>query len=341
MTTKIDSKDRKIINELWRDARQTDSSIAKRVSLSREVVRYRIKRLERLGAIKDYITLVDTGKLGYVTFHVYVRLNDFDQEKFDEIIHHIKENKYIKWLITISGQYDLFFVIMARSRRELDSHLAELYNKFDEHVSETRILSTIKIYKDVEFLYPNAKPYLKTQYKETVETQPETDKVIVNDIDYEILRIISKNARMNVVEIARCLRKKKIELTAEAVSYRMKKLQQQQIIRGYRVVLNFKKLGYLWYLLLINLRRIPLEFEPKLIESFKQDPKVIYADKTLGDWNVRMELLVKDHEEFHSDLIKIRNLVSEYLNVYDLMVIFDDHMMVSFTEGIYRDRFGK
>lgn len=338
MAIKLDIKDKKIINELWRDARQADTAIAKKIGLSREVVSYRIKRLEKLGAIKDYITLVDTARLGYITFNVYVRLRDFDTKKEKEIIDIIKKNPHVKWLINISGQYDLFYVMIARNRAEFDDQITELYNNFDEHVSASLILSSIKVMKDLEFFYPQYKLPAKRHYKETVEPAPETEKVALKRVDYEILDIISLDARMNVVDISKELKKRKFSLTPEAITYRLKKLHDMEVIRGYRAVLDYKQLGYLWYKVLLRLRRLPQRLEMQLKEYLKQNKKVLFTDKTLGEWNIRVELLVKDHDELHEELLKLRNILSDFLLNYELILIFQDHMMVSFTKGIYEKR---
>ena len=61
----LDLKDRKILYELDINARRSDSEIAKKVGLGRDVVRYRIQRLQREGYINYFMTLLNTMKLGY------------------------------------------------------------------------------------------------------------------------------------------------------------------------------------------------------------------------------------------------------------------------------------
>ncbi|MFC1723920.1 Lrp/AsnC family transcriptional regulator [Nanoarchaeota archaeon] len=151
---------------------------------------------------------------------------------------------------------------------------------------------------------------------------------------------ISVDARINVVDIARKLKRRKISMTAEAVSYRLKRLRERKVIRGYRVVLDYTKLGYQWYILLINLQMVPRRLEMRLQEALKQNKKVVFADKVLGEWDLRVELLVKDHAEFQKELIEIRNMVTGMLNNYELFLIFTDHTMVSYTKGIHENLVG-
>ena len=56
---KLDLKDRKILYELDLDARQPLTQIGKKVGLSKDVVSYRMKKLQDEGIIKNYYTVID------------------------------------------------------------------------------------------------------------------------------------------------------------------------------------------------------------------------------------------------------------------------------------------
>ena len=57
---KIDLKDRKILYELDLNSRQSLTAIGKKVGLKKDVVSYRIKKLEDEGIIKNYYAFIDT-----------------------------------------------------------------------------------------------------------------------------------------------------------------------------------------------------------------------------------------------------------------------------------------
>jgi Lrp/AsnC family leucine-responsive transcriptional regulator len=54
--TKIDLKDRKILYELDLDARQSLTQVGKKVGLKKDIVSYRIKRMQDEGIIKNFWT---------------------------------------------------------------------------------------------------------------------------------------------------------------------------------------------------------------------------------------------------------------------------------------------
>ena len=63
---RLDQKDSRILFELDRNSRQSIHDLAATTKLSRDVVSYRIGRLERTGVIQKYITIIDYGKFQFL-----------------------------------------------------------------------------------------------------------------------------------------------------------------------------------------------------------------------------------------------------------------------------------
>ena len=78
MPIKLDKKDRQILYQLDLNARQNNTKIAKIVSLSKDAVGYRIKRLEHLGIIRGYNSVIDSAKLGYLWYRIFFNLMDMN-----------------------------------------------------------------------------------------------------------------------------------------------------------------------------------------------------------------------------------------------------------------------
>ena len=62
---------------------------------------------------------------------------------------------------------------------------------------------------------------------------------MVDQLDFKILKELEINARASYVEIG-----KKIGLSPSSVRERIQKLEDSQIITGYKIALNHQKLGY-------------------------------------------------------------------------------------------------
>ena len=72
--TTLDVKDQKIILELDKNSRQSNSQIGKKVRLSKEVIKYHIDSLIEKGVILRFHTVTNYFKLGISKFKLYLRL---------------------------------------------------------------------------------------------------------------------------------------------------------------------------------------------------------------------------------------------------------------------------
>ena len=92
---KLDLKDRKLLYELDTESRQSAHQIAKKIGLSKDAVIYRINKLQEAGVIKQFHTIINVGKLGFISFRLYLKLQNTTPEKEEEIIEYLKSQKII------------------------------------------------------------------------------------------------------------------------------------------------------------------------------------------------------------------------------------------------------
>ena len=64
---KLDLKDRKILYHLDFDSRQSFRAIGKKVGLSKDVVTDRVKKLVENGIIKNFYTVINPLKIGFIS----------------------------------------------------------------------------------------------------------------------------------------------------------------------------------------------------------------------------------------------------------------------------------
>ncbi len=110
----LDGTDISILRCLQQNARLTIKEIATEVNLSSTPVFERIKRMEREGFIKKYVTVLDAEKL-HKGFIVYcsVKLSPLNKkvaEEFCDTIRHIPE---VTECYNISGKYDYLLKVHA------------------------------------------------------------------------------------------------------------------------------------------------------------------------------------------------------------------------------------
>ena len=78
--TKIDPIDRKILQELSKDGRQSNTDLANRIGLSPSACLRRVQELERTGVIKGYRAILDAEQMGR-SFIAYLAVGLSDHSK--------------------------------------------------------------------------------------------------------------------------------------------------------------------------------------------------------------------------------------------------------------------
>ena len=329
MTTDLDAKDKKIIHFLSVNARMPDSQIAKDVELSRAAVTYRIKRLEKLGIMKKYVAWINTVDLGYNNFHIYLKLRNFTVEKLNKILKIIKDDPNIKWLVTLGWPYDLFFVMSAKNMQDLDIKLKELYSNFEEDILNTKIHLVDSIIKDVPPFFSELLKYPKAHNIQELKKAIKLDKT-----DVQILEFISENARAHVVDIADNLKTKIKSITPEAVSYRMKKMKEMGVLKKYSADLDYRKLGFHWFMIIFKLNKISKDLDNKIRLLCNPRSKIRYVDKTI-DHRIRIQILANNLEEVNEEISVIRAGFEGSIEDYEVLPLFDQYVLTTMPKGIY------
>lgn len=106
-TENLDSVDIHILRCLQQDARITIKDLSREVNLSASPVFERIKRMEREGYIKRYVTVLDAEKLhkGFIVF-CSVRLSPLNKKVAEEFCKIIQDIPEVTECYNISGHYD-------------------------------------------------------------------------------------------------------------------------------------------------------------------------------------------------------------------------------------------
>ncbi len=110
----LDATDVAILRALQQDARLTTKEISLKVNLSSTPVFERVKRLEREGFIKRYITVLDAEKLnkGFVVF-CSIKLNPINKQSASDFCRRIQDIPEVTECYNISGRFDFLLKVHA------------------------------------------------------------------------------------------------------------------------------------------------------------------------------------------------------------------------------------
>lgn len=297
MIENLNLKDRKILFELDRNCRQSNSDIAKKVGLSKDSVGYRIKQLEKNKILSGYRTIIDVSSIGYIQHRVALKLIDINSKTMNDLVSFLKKEKGV-WIIGYNeGEWD--FAIVYASKKSIDFYLffEKFMEKFRKFVKD-KLISELLKYDEVERVY-----LIEGKRLGHKKINFESEKVDVDKTDIEILNLLSKNARIKLIDLAEELR-----LSSMLVHQRIKKLEKKEVIIGYKADINVLKIGRDYYGVKINLNDYSeKEKIMKEIYSISEMTAVIYS---INGYDIEFDLELLGTKQYHEIINSLRNKFS-------------------------------
>jgi len=301
---KPDLKDKKILSELDKNARQTNSEIAKSVGLNKNTVNYKIQRMTKEGIITGSYAVIDSSKLGYFSIRTYLKFFNTTQEDEKKMTKWLIENEYVGVVTKIETIHDLGFIIYVKDIYEWETFLSEFKKRFRKYFWNEKV----NIFSRV---YHYRRNYILGDKKSSeYEIVGGNELAKCDDFDKKILNLLAKDARMSLIDLAQ-----KLKRPERTIAFRIKQLEKKKIIQGYRISLNLDKIGYDYYK--INFVLNDCSNKDQIFEFCQNHINVIFIDETLGNWDFEIDVETKGRQE----LLSLINEIKQKFDIRETEVI--------------------
>ncbi|MBU2615764.1 MAG: Lrp/AsnC family transcriptional regulator [Nanoarchaeota archaeon] len=296
----INNLDKKILYELSQNCRKTDSKIGKKLRRSKQVIRYRIRRLEEEGFIQSYSALIDFRALGFDGVRIYLKFRNISPVKEEEIYNKMKEDDLFLWTVNLEGDVDIGFYAWIKD-------ISNFYDRWEKFFGTYRkYILRQELYLSKSMVHYPVKILTSEKSQTVLEVGGVKEETNVDKKDYEILKILSRHANSSLVDIA-----SSVGISAKLVSYRIKQLEKKKVILAYNAIIDEKKLGYKMYKVdfyLLNHTRLE-----EMYEFARTHLNIKNLMKTIGGPDYEIEVLVKD-------VIELRKLIDEIMEKFSDVV---------------------
>jgi Lrp/AsnC family transcriptional regulator for asnA, asnC and gidA len=149
----------------------------------------------------------------------------------------------------------------------------------------------------------------------------------IDETDYEILKVLLKNARMKTIDIAR-----QLQTTEIVVRYRIKKLIERGIIIGFKPFLNVYKLGYVYFKLHLTLYNLTPEKKKSVFTYVHTHPNTVHCTELVGGADLETEFQVKSNQEFYQHLKELREKFGGIIRHYEFMQYTEEYKFTYLPE---------
>ena len=330
MNTKyeLDVKNRKILTELDINARQSNNQIGKKVGLSKEVVKYRIDKLVENGIIIRFHTVINYFKLSIIKFKLYLRLTNVTKEKLEEIGQYFYKHTKTEWVVLTTGRWDMIIGFLVNNVNEFDDEIQTILNKFSNYIQEKAVTTTI-------YLAHNTREFLKTKsskeiskivYHTTKDKQENID-----NIDENIIKIITNNARIPITDIA-----KKLNTTPRIIQYHLKELERKNIILAYKVHLEPKTLGRIFCKAIIYLANTTENKLKNFMNYASSLQGAIWPQRVMGNWDFELDFELESYDNFQDIVSDLKEKFPDIIKNHEFCIVSKEFKLDLFP-NCYRE----
>ena len=168
---------------------------------------------------------------------------------------------------------------------------------------------------------------------ETVEEEKKKNKEVyqVDDKDLKILGMLANDARRPLFKISESL-----DLSADAVSYRIKRMVNSGYITRFVPAINYQLLGYNVYAVLMDLRSFSPKEDATLREFFRTDRNILWAVKTIGKYNILFYITTTTPDGVHETMLHLREQFPEKIRGYETFIASEQYKYTYFPEELIR-----
>jgi DNA-binding Lrp family transcriptional regulator len=286
----LDLKDRKILYQLDLNCRQSNAQIGKKVGLSKQVVDYRIKRMENNGVITFFWTAINTFNLGYDVFRIYITFHYVNLEKKNEIIQYFVSCRNAWAVISHTGEIDLTVIFWVKDKFEFYQFWYKTLDLYEEFFHKTSISLYIKTIDFKKTYLTSDSDKQKIAQREFYSITCSRKTIELDETDYILLNKIAVNARVPLIELS-----KRLNRSSQNVKYRIEKLIKNGIIKAFRVSIDYSKLN-----LIINKLDIYLKdhkFMQSMLNYLKNQHYLQCLNIAIGWADIEPEFVVEDIDE--------------------------------------------
>ncbi len=310
--------DKKILYELSEDGRQPISKIAKKLRISPQLANYHFSTMQKNGVFRKFLTVVDYKKLGYTYHTVFYALSRMTIGVSDKIREFLFSNPNIMSTYRYDGAWDISMGVLVRDASYFREVLDEIRNNFHDVIGDHGMITHVGAHHFGWRYLLSSKEGIRT-LKKCPATGGRYRKIVsIDDNEERILRILSDDARTPTTLIA-----KKVGISPESVSRKIRHLKDSGIIVGFTIVPNYRLHPYISSRLLLDFRYMSREQLDDFCRYTGQLPSCVRLIHTFGRYDMVVNLMAKDEEDLRNTLFGMRERFGDMIKRQDMLRVYD------------------
>lgn len=297
-------------------------------------VKYSLKQLENDGIIYNPFSIIDYSFFGLILFRVYFKGGYISEKQKEDILKKLSENPCIVSVCELSGEFDLAIEISSPNPSRFNKELKKMIG----------LIPTLNNYKIilnlVSHIYP--KSYLTENHEFISST--EQDIIVGGDREIELFGPIEMAIMKNLLENPRIrlsMLAKKSGINVKTAVSVLRSLKKRRIIKGFKYVIDTNKLDISKFRLFLKLHNITKEKEDQLMAYLIKTKGVVNANKTVGDWDLEVDIESLDRINIRHMIIKLREDFKDIIETFNIIEFYSYYKKAYLPAFLFHEEEGK
>src|SRR3989344_1478225 len=290
--------------------------VSRALRKSSQRIKYGFDALKEEGIIKNPYCVFDYSYFGQVLFKTYLRGVYVAEQDKKEILRVLENNPYVAAIYELTGEYDLAVEFISPNPSKFNKELKEI-STLMPNLNDYKVVLNI-----VTYLYPRnylADHKIQGVYNEKI-IGGDSERCLINKNEMKLIKALLFYPTAQMSELA-----KHSELNAKTVKSILEGLMKRKIIKGFKYCLNREKLGIYTSRLFLKLHHLTLERETSLMNYLRNAKEVVQASKTIGDWDMEIDIEALDAGKIRQSILQIRIEFKDIIERFNLIEFQDTY----------------
>jgi len=310
-------------------ARMSFKELSRLFKKSPQLLKYNVSSLEKEGILHHPFYIFDYSYFGLLLFRVYFKSVYVREQDKLRLIKELTENPYVLAVYELVGEFDLAVEFAAPNPSKFNK-------EFKKTITANPLLKEYKIVLNiVTHIYPRSylagKGELLNLYNQKI-VGGDREKDIFKPEEMEIIKVLLHNPTIRYTKLA-----KESGLNIKTAKSILNNLTKRNIIRGCKYLIDKNKLGIQKNRLFLKLHNLDLEQESRLLEFLHDNPEVIQLNKTVGDWDMEIDLESLDKSKTRYIISKLREEFSDLITGFNLIEVYDYYKRTYLPEYLFKE----
>lgn len=289
--------------------------LASLLKQSSQLIKYSLNTIEKECLVYSPYCVFDYSYLGLILFRVYFKGAYIGEKEKLDIIKKLTENDYVVAVYELSGEFDLVIEVMSSNPSR--------FNKVLKNLSD--IIPTLRHYKIVLNLVTHLYPRVYLTKDDALQSYVPQQIIIGGDrtiaafseSELAVMKNLLDNPKSRMTALA-----KKSNLNTRTAKSVLQNLTKKNIIKGFKYIIDTNKLDISKFRLFLKLHNMSKERDNELMNYMSKTKEIIQVHKTVGDWELEVDLESLDKTRIRKLTIEMREIFKDIIETFNIMEFY-------------------